>query len=342
MSATRRQDVESARLPRNGEVRLPASLAPQLIVVVDTEEEFDWSAPFSRASTSVSAMQHIGRAQTVFDRYGVKPSYLMDFPVATQPDGYQPLQQIFRDNRCTVGAHLHPWVTPPHDEAVNGRNSYTCNLPTGLQRAKLASVTQAVAEAFEPPRVFKAGRYGLGLETVGLLDELGYQVDNSVNPRMDFSPDTGPSFAADDAQPFFLTPRLLEIPCTNEYVGWSGSLGASLHKVASRPALLRLRAVGVLARLGCVNRIMLSPEGNSFAEVRTLTRALVARGTRTFTLSFHSPSVEPGHTPYVRTESDLASFIDWIDRYCEFFFRELGGVPTTPLELRSLVMSREE
>jgi hypothetical protein len=342
MSATLREDVDSPRVPRDGHVHLPVSLAPQLIVVVDTEEEFDWTAPFSRASTSVSAMQQIGRVQSVFDRYGVRPSYLVDFPVATQPVGYEPLQDIFRDRRCTIGAHLHPWVTPPHEEAVNGRNSYTCNLPIGLQRAKLATLTQALTETFEPPRVFKAGRYGLDRKTVGLLDEFGFQADNSVNPRMDFSADSGPSFTANDPRPFFLTPTLLEIPCTTDYVGWSGSSRESLHRLASHPALARMRAVGVLARTRCVNRIMLSPEGNSFVEMRTLTRALFARGMRSFTLSFHSPSVEPGHTPYVRTDSDLAAFIDCIDRYCEFFLRELGGVPTTPLEFRRLAMSCEE
>ena len=36
---------------------------PQLFVVVDTEEEFDWSQPFSRANVSVSAIDEIGRLQ---------------------------------------------------------------------------------------------------------------------------------------------------------------------------------------------------------------------------------------------------------------------------------------
>jgi len=38
---------------------------PRLFVVVDTEEEFDWSAPFSRDSVGVSAIQEVGRLQDV-------------------------------------------------------------------------------------------------------------------------------------------------------------------------------------------------------------------------------------------------------------------------------------
>ena len=36
---------------------------PQLIVVIDTEEEFDWNKPVERSSTSVVAMQYINRVQ---------------------------------------------------------------------------------------------------------------------------------------------------------------------------------------------------------------------------------------------------------------------------------------
>jgi len=37
--------------------------APLLVVVVDTEEEFDWNAPFDRKNTSVEHMREIGVGQ---------------------------------------------------------------------------------------------------------------------------------------------------------------------------------------------------------------------------------------------------------------------------------------
>jgi hypothetical protein len=51
-------------------------------------------------------------------------------------------------------------------------------------------------------------------------------------------------------------------------------------------------------------------------------------------LSFHSPSVEPGHTPYVRSQADLGRFLESMERYFEFFFGELAGRTTTPLAFR--------
>ena len=39
--------------------------------------------------------------------------------------------------------------------------------------------------------------------------------------------------------------------------------------------------------------------------MRRLTRTLLNRGERIFTLSYHSPSLQPGNTPYVRNDRDL-------------------------------------
>ena len=73
--------ASDGRLPFTAAVELPSDSKPQLFVVVDTEEEFDWSAPFSRTNTGVSAMARIGRVQHIFDRFGIKPTYVVDHPV---------------------------------------------------------------------------------------------------------------------------------------------------------------------------------------------------------------------------------------------------------------------
>jgi hypothetical protein len=102
--------------------------------------------------------------------------------------------------------------------------------------------------------------------------------------------------------------------------------------------------VGVMSRLGVVNRIMLSPEGSTLDEMKALTRSLLRRGVRTFSLTMHSPSVEPGCTPYVRDQAQLGQFLDRIAAYCDFFLGELGGVPSTPQDLYELLErgSRQE
>lgn len=308
---------------------------PTLVVVVDTEEEFDWQAPFSRQATSVSAMRHIDRAQRLCEAVGVVPTYVIDYPVATQPEGYEALAAWAREGRCAIGAHLHPWVTPPHDETVSGANSFACNLPPALQRAKLRELCQAIAASTGvTPTVFKAGRYGIGPDLVAAFGDLGLSIDVSVNPCMDFTTEAGPDFTSFDARPFWIerAEHLLEVPCTHGFVGWARGQGLWLRQAAER--LTALRLPGVLARAGAVNRVMLSPEGNTLDEMIALTRALLADGLTLFSLTFHSPSVVPGHTPYVRSDADLSAFLSCLERYFEFFFGELGGVPSTPEHFR--------
>ena len=317
-------------------IELPPSDPPTLFVVVDTEEEFDWSAPFSRESTAVTAMRHIDRAQQIFDRFGIVPTYVIDYPVASKPEGSSLLAEFASSGRATIGAHLHPWVTPPHDEEVSRPNSFAMNLPAQLETAKLRTMVESIEQVFgNRPQIYKAGRYGVAPRTLRSLHSMGFLVDTSVNPHMNYASEHGPDFRAFDARPYWLAGDLLEIPCTTGFAGFAGTtLGPTLH-AAALAAPSQFRAVGVLARLGVTNRIMLSPEGSTLEEMKTLTRALVTGGLRTLTFSFHSPSVEPGHTPYVRSQADLGKFLQSIEQYFEFFFGELGGRTTTPLAFRA-------
>jgi hypothetical protein len=315
----------------------------RLFVVVDTEEEFDWNAPFDRSATSVRAMTAIGRGQAVFDAFDLKPTYVADFPVVDRPEGAQPLRELLQTGRCHVGAHLHPWVNPPHDEPVTAFNSFACNLPDALEAAKLRALHARIGEVFGvSPVVYKAGRYGLARRTLRTLAELGFLVDNSVIPHMNFSEVGGPDFRGSAEVPHWIAPTILEMPCTTGFAGLLSRSGEAVHDLASRPQLARWRAVGVLARLKLLNRINLSPETSTLAEMIDLTRALYRRGVRCFTLTYHSPSLAPGHTPYVNSGSELSAFLDRIRGYCDFFFGTLEGTPGDPLEYRASLLRHQE
>lgn len=305
---------------------------PVLFCVVDTEEEFDWSAPLSRQNTGVRAAKHIHRVHEVLSRRGVKPTYVVDYAIASQPDGRDPFREMFDSGDCAIGAHLHPWVTPPHTEDVNGRNSFACNLDPALEREKIRILREEIAEQFgQRPVVYKAGRYGLGRASVQSLDALGFTVDTSINPRMDFTSEGGPSFRGMNPRPsvFASTAGLVEIPCTTGYTGVQTAMIQEVRDRFDRPDLRWTRVPGILARLGLCNKVMLTPEGHELNELIALTRALWRRGLRTFSLTFHSPSAKPGCTPYVRTSAELDRFLGVLGGYLDFFFGDLMGTTTT-------------
>ena len=313
--------------------RLPADTPPQLLVFIDTEEEFDWQKNFTSDARGVTAMKHQWRAQTIFDRYGVKPVYLVDYPVASQPSGYTPLREFFDDGRCEIGAHLHPWVTPPVEETVSDGNSFACNLPRDLERRKLSILKETIERNLgAAPTVYRAGRYGADAETRGLLEELGFLIDSSVLPWTDLRHMAGPDFRHFAPDPFWFgaNDRLLEIPLTTGFLGLLYRFGEELFPWIGSPRGVRLRATAICARARLLDRIRLSPEGVTIDEAVRLTRALVRRGEqRVFVVSYHSPSLGVGHTPYVRTRADLEQFLAWLDAYLEFFMGEIGGRPAS-------------
>jgi hypothetical protein len=329
-------------IPRPADrARLAPGARPVLLVVVDTEEEFDWSQPFDRRNVGVTHMRSIERFQRVCDEFGVRPVYVIDHPIATQPTAYEPLRAFHGEKRCEIGAHLHPWVCPPYDEVVNAHNSYPGNLERSLERAKLATLTQAIeAHVRVRPRVYKAGRYGFGPNTSAILRELGYRVDLSPCPAFDLSADGGPDWSEHPAWPSWTNVdgeerALLTLPTSGAFVGALGGAGSGVYRLATRPALRSLRLPGILSRLRLVERLHLSPEGYGVEHHRRITRALLARGIQTITFALHSPSVQPGCTPYVQSEADLVQLLDACRRYFDFFLNEVGGRNATATELWS-------
>lgn len=312
-------------------------MTPELLIVVDTEEEFDWSAPFSREARATTSIEAQARAHAIYDRFGVVPTYVIDHPVATDPRAVAFLKGLRDAGKAEIGAHLHPWVTPPHVEAVTTRNSYQCNLPPSLERAKIETLTAAIEAAFgERPKAFKAGRYGFGPNTRQVLAELGYEVDCSLVPHTDFSADGGPDFRGQPDHPHWLDEGrgLLEVPLSVGYLGALPALGERLDWLFDNPKAARLHVPGLLARAGLVSRSRLTPEGTPADEQCRLIEAMAARGHRLFSLTYHSPSLAPGHTPYVRDEADLMAFLANIEQVLAFFRDRMGGRFTTLSEVR--------
>ncbi len=317
----------------------PAPLSPErpptLYVVVDTEAEFDWDAPFDREQTSVTAMQEIERGQEVFDTYGLRPVYVTDFAVASQPGGVLPLRAIYERGGCEIGAHLHPWITPPFDEELSVHNSFAGNLPADLEERKLVTLLNAFRASFGfDPRFFKSGRYGVGPNTLRLLAEHGIDVDFSIIPGRNLAPKGGPDF-----RPFTSAAmttedgQLLALPMTRGSIGLLSRRSRFLARQLETASARRFSLPGAFSHLGLLETVTLTPEGVPADKQIALIRAMLARNERHFVLHYHSPSLAAGFTPYAKTAAGAREIVDRLRTVCRVFFDELGGVPGYPQDL---------
>lgn len=316
---------------------LPEGMAPTLCVVIDTEAEFDWDAPFSRDQTSVQNVQEQWRAQEIFDRYGVRPVYVIDYPVAINDEACRTLRTFHDRGNCAIGAHLQPWTTPPFEEKLTEGNSYPGNLSPALERAKLRRLKHAIQAQFGfQPAYFKAGRYGLGAATYRTLLDEGFTIDLSIMPGADYRGTGGPDYRELDSIPYTVSiagSPILAVAMTRSHSGPLSFVGRMmdhrLEALAVRPLHLR----GLFARLRLFNTVPLTPEGVPARESIQLIRSMLARGYRFFVLHYHSSSLIPGYTPYAKDRAGRDQVVTRIAEILSYFFDERGGMSGMPSDL---------
>lgn len=308
---------------------------PRLYVVVDTEAEFDWSKPFARHLVSVSNVTAQEGGQAVLDRHGVRPIYVIDYPVATQPEAIETLGAINARGACEIGAHLHPWTNPPFTEAVSALNSYPGNLSPEVEEAKLVNLIDAIKRGFGfRPLFYKAGRYGIGPNTLALIARHGIQVDFSILPGVDLRSTGGPDLRGLRAVPYVAgDPPIISVPMSRGHTGPLAPFGLAVNGALDTRFARTFRLRGVMSRLGAFRTASLTPEGVSTDDLTRLATALVRGGHKTLVMHYHSPSLAAGHTPYVRTQTEVAELLARIDAVCAHVLGPLGGVAGNPRDL---------
>lgn len=305
------QRSEILRPPGDADfVRFDPAFGTRFVLTIDTEEEFDWSKPLDRTSHGLDHVPRLAKFQQFCEGLDIVPIYLIDYPVANDPRAAEVLGEAVKAGRAEVGVQLHPWVSPPHDEALNVHNSFAGNLPAELERAKFRKLRDTIEAAFgTAPLIYRAGRYGIGPATASILSECGVAIDTSVRSRFDYSASGGPNFRDLPLHPWWIDKRdgLIEMPLTTVFWGLLRKQGQRIY-----PALWRVpRLRGALARLGLLERIPLTPEGVTLDEaIKGIDMALDDK-LPILVFSFHSPSLRPGLTPYVRDENALDEFYDW-------------------------------
>lgn len=291
-------------------LQLPGDFGRRFLITIDTEEEFDWNAPFERSGHTTITVPMLEKYQQFVEKYGIKPVYFVDYSIIENDEAAAFLKQGAEAGNATIGVHLHPWVNPPFEEEVNDHNSFAGNLPKELEEAKIVQLRNRIEERTGVvSKIYRAGRYGVGQNTIEILSKLGFEIDSSVRSRFSYSGEGGPDFHHLGPEPFWLDENkaLLELPLTTIYSGPLRQQAKLLSGIYNNSRL----ANAVLSKSNMLQRIPLTPEGVSAREAREAIDVALDDGLQMLVFSFHSPSLSPGHTPYVRTKEDLHKFYDW-------------------------------
>ncbi len=311
-----------------------------LVVSIDTEEEGLWGGGYSTAPKTEN-LNGLPRFQQFCEDRGVLPTYLIDAPVVHDEWAVSQMRRWQDAERCEVGTHCHPWCNPPLDGLpISPRSTFMCNLDALAQRQKLEWLTDEIeARLGRRPTSFRAGRYGLDSVGANILADLGYVVDSSVLPFRSYASEGGPDFRDASLHPYRVsltdllqsspTGRLVEIPVTSGFTRSGFQTRNRWRRKLTETPLRKLRLAGILDRLDVLRSLKLSPEQSSPSDAKRLIDASIRDGAETLVLMFHSSSLVPGFSPYVKSASHLETFYAWLDDVFAHCLGERGCQSTT-------------
>jgi hypothetical protein len=289
----------------------PRTAFRHLAVTIDTEEEGRWGGGYPREGHTCANIRWLEKLEPFREEYGLRATYLVTDPVTRDAEARDRLAGFVAKERSEIGAHLHPWCTPPYDE-IDRTVTYAGNLPYPLLRAKLTGLTETIERAFGVrPVSYRAGRWGISASTLETLEELGYQVDSSVVPLHWEYGNGGPSSLAAPAVPYRpgqadpMRPgsaRILEVPASVVMTGpWGAAAGFIGRRLRPFPGFGRI--------LDALGRCWLRPSWGDPAVLRRATRRCLAEGHPVINVMFHSSELMPGASPYVRDSAGLDLFL---------------------------------
>ncbi len=191
----------------------------KLAITIDVEEEGLFAGRYSRTPSGVENIMQLHRLEFISREFGLPLTLLTTYQVAQDPAACDILADWRDRHRAEIGAHLHPWNTPPFRYLPFPEPVRSGQFPRDLLRDKLATLVEAVEKGLGlKPTSFRMGRFDAGPQVFSLLPEFGIRVDSSIAPmRQEVG---GPDHFLTPADPFYLRPAgpegpaLLEAPLT--------------------------------------------------------------------------------------------------------------------------------
>ena len=81
----------------------PEEFGRRFLISIDTEEEFDWDAPFERRGHTTITVPMLEKYQEFVEKYGIKPVYFVDYAIIQDPKATAFLRTVTEQQSATIG-----------------------------------------------------------------------------------------------------------------------------------------------------------------------------------------------------------------------------------------------
>jgi glycosyltransferase involved in cell wall biosynthesis/Tfp pilus assembly protein PilF len=286
---------------------------PRLLVTIDTECDrtptWRTSSPLSFRGVTDSIPRRI---QPLFERFGVRPTYLISSEVICHPESAAVLASL---RNVELSTHLHGDDMTPRIKTWEMAGGVTDQMQweygEDLERSKLETLTELFRQHFDhQPLSFRAGRFGAGPHTGRILKDLGYVIDSSVTPHVCWTSRTGEK-----------RPDYRDFPEIPYALGADGDISRT-GKGGILELPVTVLAPGTVLSKNPTEPIWFRPW---YSDEDTLCRILdyvldqpaVDGVHRPLVMMFHNVELFPGASPYPKTEAEVQRYLDMMARVFE-------------------------
>ncbi len=295
-----------------------------LTITIDVEPDcsstWHYSSPLKFNGVKIGIKNLL---QPLFNKYNIIPTYLINNVVLEDSESVEVFQNL--KGRFELGTHLHPEFIEPQKSVFNYAGSKgeanSCYYPPKIEYQKIKNITNLFKNNFGySPISFRSGRFSAGKNTIKSLVDLGYKVDTSVTPLIEWSDKTREfpvSYIDTPIQPYWTGENsfpqtineniILEVPVTIiKYSAFSiieilKSFFGLRRKISfSKPKWLR----PIYSNLTDFKNIVTNLE-KQFENQQIIV----------LNMMFHNVEVIPGISPYTRNQKECDKYLQMLEDF---------------------------
>ena len=294
--------------------------SPVFQITVDTEGDNLWLQP--REITTRNA-HFLPRFQTLCERYGFKPSYLVNWEMANDPIFEEFGRDLIARESGEIGMHLHAWNSPPITPLTNDDyqfHPYLVEYPIETMREKVKVMTACLEDTFGVKMLtHRAGRWAFNETYARLLADFGYISDCSVTPHVSWRSTMGvPNGQGGSDYSIFPT-----IPFVMDF--------GSERRIVEVPMTIVRNPVSILEQ--CARKALgksesiawLRPNGRNLTDMLRILYLRVTAGADYVQFMLHSSEFMPGGSPTFDSESKIERLYEDLERLFEEAAKKFVG-----------------
>lgn len=275
------------------------------VITIDTEPDCDTSWKRSDPLTFESVLSGIPNIlRPIWNRFEIKPVYFVSPEVVQNHECCEILKKEIEFG-AEIAAHLHSEYIEPQKKYETFAGTASKEFPcfacsTEIEFEKIKNLTALIEKNLGiRPVSYRAARYGADLDTIKSLERLGYKVDSSVTPHIDWSYQQGPDHSKAPEQPYFISADNLYLPGNS--------------KILEVPISISKKRLFLLPNKWFFRR-WLRPTHMTVFEMKLLVNEFLKKYDEpVLNMMFHSMEVIPGKTPFVKTAAAQKAYINKLE-----------------------------